>query len=66
MKKNNVSLKQTFAVALDNYRKGNFSVTENICNKILSINSDNFDSLVLLANVIVFNKNFKKAIDLLV
>ena len=51
MKKNNLSLKETFKIALENYRKKNFSTTENLCKKILSIDSNHYDSLVLLSNI---------------
>ena len=65
MKKNNLSLKETFQVALENYQKKNFLVTENLCNKILSIDSNHFDALVLLSNVIAMTGNYRKAKELL-
>ena len=37
MQKNKLTLKETFVIALENYKKKNFSQAENICNKILSI-----------------------------
>ena len=33
MKKNNLTLKETFKIALENYRKKNYSMTEKLCNK---------------------------------
>ena len=63
MKKNNPTLKETFVIALENYKKKNFTKTENLCNKILSVDSDHFDSLVLLSNVNAVNRNFSKAKD---
>jgi len=66
MKKNNLTLKETFANALENYRKGNFLISENLCNKILSIDSHHFDSLVLLSNIFAINRNFSKAKELLI
>ena len=65
MKKNNLTLKETFIIALENYKKKNFSITENLCNKILSIDSDHFDSLVLLSNIFAMNRNFAGAKKLL-
>ena len=66
MKKNNLTLKETFALALENYRKKNYSLTENMCNKILSIDSNHFDSLVLLSNIFAVRRNFQKAKELLI
>tara|TARA_Y100000590_G_scaffold279132_1_gene313426 strand:- start:686 stop:2449 length:1764 start_codon:yes stop_codon:yes gene_type:complete len=63
--KKNLSLKETFAVALENYKKKNFLVTENLCNKILSIDSDHFDSLVLLSNIFAMKADFNKAKEFL-
>ena len=53
MKKANLSLKETYAVALQNYIKKNFEVTESLCKKILSIDANHFDSLVLLSNIYI-------------
>ena len=58
MKKNNLTLKETFKIALENYRKKNYPMTENLCKKILSIDSNHFDSLVLLSNIFALNRNF--------
>ena len=57
MKKNNLTLKETFVIALENYNKKNFTTTENLCNKILSIDTNHFDSMVLLSNIFAINKN---------
>ena len=51
MDKNKQSLKATFAEALQNYQKRDFKTAEIFCYKILSINSDHFDSLSLLSNL---------------
>ena len=66
MKKNNLTLKETFAVALENYRKKNYLAAENICTKILSIDPNHFDSIVLLSNMFAMNRNFEKAKELLI
>ncbi len=65
MKKKNLTLKDTFKAALEHYKKRNFSGTENLCNKILSIDPDHFDSFVLLSNINAINRNFIKAKELL-
>ena len=65
MKKNKLSLRETFVEALKNYKKKNFIAGENLCNKILSIDPNHFDSLVLLSNISAINRNFIKAKELL-
>ena len=65
MKKNKLSLRETFVEALKNYKKKNFVAGENLCNKILSIDPNHFDSLVLLSNITAINSNFIKAKELL-
>jgi len=65
MKKNNQTLKETFSVAVENYKKKNFPASEDLCNRILSIDSDHFDSLVLLSNIHAMRKDFNKAEELL-
>ena len=61
MKKNNQTLKETFSVAVENYKKKNFTATEDLCNRILSIAPDHFDSLVLLSNIHAMRKDFNKS-----
>ena len=65
MKKKSLTLKEIFTIALENYKKKKFTITENLCNKILSIDSNHFDSLVLLSNIFAMNRNFNKAKELL-
>ena len=65
MKKRSFTLKEIFTIALENYKKKKFTITENLCNKILSIDSNHFDSLVLLSNIFAMNRNFNKAKELL-
>ena len=66
MKKANLSLKETYAVALQNYIKKNFEVTESLCKKILSIDANHFDSLVLLSNIYALNRDYQRAKELLI
>ena len=65
MKKRNLTLKETFVIALKNYKEKNFTTTEKLCNKILSIDSNHFDSWILLANIYAINKNYARALELL-
>ena len=66
MKNTNSSLKETFAKAVLAYNKKDLKAAEVICNKILSINPNHFDSINLLANISVSNSNFKEAKRLLI
>ena len=66
MQNKNLSLKETFSIAIESYKKKNFELAENLCNKILSIDSNHSDSMMLLANMYAINKNFQKAKDFLV
>tara|TARA_Y100000590_G_scaffold131350_1_gene150077 strand:+ start:1024 stop:2790 length:1767 start_codon:yes stop_codon:yes gene_type:complete len=63
MKKNGQTLKETFLTAVENFKKKNFKNAEIICYKILSIDSNHFDSLSLLATISAINGNFKDAIE---
>ena len=65
MNKNNQTLKDTFAKAFESYKKRDFKNAEIYCYKILSIDSNHFDSMSLLANIAAISKNFNKAIELL-
>jgi len=66
MIKKSLSLKEIFETALKNYKDKNYEMTENLCKKILSINSNHFDSLVLLSNILAMNNKFSRAKELLV
>ncbi len=65
MKKNTKTLKETFNEALISYKKSDFEAAENICNKILNIDPNHFDSVLLAASICGGNRNFKKAKELL-
>ena len=66
MKENKRTLKDTFIEALKNYKKKSFITTENLCNKILSIDPNHFDSLVLLSNILAMKRNFSRSKELLI
>jgi len=66
MKKKNLTLKEIFQIAFENYKKKNFTTTENLCNKILSIDPDSFEALVLLSNILAIKRDFSRAKELLI
>ena len=66
MKKNNKSLKEIFAVALEYYKKKDFKTAEIYCYKIQNINPNHFDSTSLLATLEAHRGNFNKAKELLI
>ena len=65
MNKKKQTLRETFLSASQNYNKRDFKTAETICYRILSIDPNHFDSLVLLANIVAINNNFSKAKELL-
>ena len=65
MKKNNKTYKEIFIEAFENYKKKDFKRAETLCYKILSVDTNHFDSIMLLANISAVNKNFDKAKKLL-
>ena len=65
-KSNTSSLKTIFAEAVENYKKKNLKNAEILCFKILSIDSNHFDSIFLLASLSAVNNNYEKAKELLI
>ena len=65
MNKNNKTYKEIFIEAFENYKKKNFKKSEALCYKILSIDANHFDSIMLLSNISAISKNFHKAKELL-
>jgi tetratricopeptide (TPR) repeat protein len=59
------SIKEIFAEALKYYQKKDFKTAEILCNKILSIDSNHFDSLFMSATLNALEKNFQEAKKLL-
>ena len=59
------TLKEMFIEAVLSYKKGDIKNSENFCYKILSIDSNHFDSIFLLASIFAKNNNFDKAKELL-
>ena len=46
--KKNLTIKETFSLALQNHKKNNLKVTEKLCKEILNIDSSHFDSNFLM------------------
>ena len=65
MEKNTTTLRDTYNVAYDNYKKGSFKIAETLCYKILSIDPKFIESKILLANISAKNRDFTKAKKLL-
>ena len=63
--KNSLATKETFALAVQNHKKNNFKVAENLYNKVLKINPNHFKSIYLLGSLLIQTKNFIMAIQLL-
>ena len=61
MTKKNQTLKEMFFNAHEKYKKKDFKESRILCYKVLSIDSNHFDSIVLLSNIAATNKDFKKA-----
>tara|TARA_B100000029_G_scaffold217723_1_gene215512 strand:- start:162 stop:1931 length:1770 start_codon:yes stop_codon:yes gene_type:complete len=59
--KNNKSLKEIYIEAVENYKNKNLKVAEKLCFKILSIDSNHFDSISLLATISAMSRNFEEA-----
>ena len=64
--KNTKTLKDTYGVAYNNYKKGDLKAAEILCYKILSIDPSFIESKILLANISAKNRNFKETKKLLV
>ena len=48
MNKNTTTLKDTYGIAYNNYKKGNLKTAETLCYKILSIDPNFIQSKILL------------------
>ena len=59
--KNNPTLKEIFETALQNYKRRDLKNAENICYKIISIDSNHFGATFLLATIFAMKSNFTKA-----
>jgi len=64
--KNTTTLKDTYGVAYNNYKKGDLKAAEILCQKIISIDPNFIESKILLANISAKNRNFNETKKLLV
>ena len=64
--KNTKTLKDTYGVAYNNYKKGDLKAAEILCYKILSIDPSFIESKILIANISAKNRNFKETKKILV
>ena len=60
MNKKNQTLKEKFALAFENYKKKDYKSAEFICNQILTIDENHFDSIFLLSTLSAIQGNFEK------
>ena len=65
MNKKNESLKTIYNTAVEYFQKKDFKTAEIYCLKILSINSNHFNSISMLATIEALKGNFEKAKELL-
>ena len=63
--KNNLTLKDTFGTAFQNYKKGDLKTAESLCYQILNIDPNYLDTKILLANIFARKKNYTQAKKLL-
>ena len=64
--KNTTTLKDTYGVAYNNYKKGDLKAAEILCHKIISIDPNFIESKILLANISAKNRNFNETKKILV
>ena len=65
MDKKNLTIKETFALAVQNHQSNNFKIAENFYKEILGKNPNHFESIFLLGSLSIQIKNFDIAVKLL-
>ena len=60
-----MTIEKTFDLAVQNHKKNNFQVAENLYKEVLKINPNHFESIFLLGTLSITIKNFDRAIQLL-
>ena len=60
-----MTIEKTFDLAVQNQKKNNFQVAENLYKEVLKINPNHFGSIFLLGTLSIKIKNFDRAIQLL-
>ena len=51
-KKKNLTTEETFALAVQNHKKNNLQIAENLYKKILKTNPNHFESILLFRSII--------------
>ena len=64
MNEKNLTLEETFALAVRNHQNNNFKIAENFYKKILKKNPNHFESIFLLGSLLLQTKKFDAAIQL--
>ena len=65
MNKKNLKIQQILSLAIENHKKNNLELAESLYNRILKIDSNQFQANYLLGSLYLQTKNFNKAIKLL-
>ena len=65
MEKNNIQINQTLGIAYENHKKGNLELAKSLYEKILKIDSNNFEATFLLGSLFLQTRNFQEAIHYL-
>ena len=60
MNNNNIKIKETLTTALQNHKKNNLKVAENLYKEILNIKPDHFETTFYLGTLLMQTKNFSK------
>ena len=64
-KKKNLTTEETFALAIENHKKNNLQIAENLYKEALKINPNHFESIYYLGTLLAQTKRFDLAIPLL-
>ena len=59
--KKNLTIEETFTLAVQNHKKNNLQVAENLYKKILKTNPNHFDSIFYLGTLLAQTKRFDLA-----
>ena len=65
MEINNLQIKQTLGIAYENHKKGNLELAKSLYEKILKMDSNNFEAIFLLGTLFLQKKNLQEAIRFL-
>ena len=64
-KKKNLTTEETFALAIENHKKNNFQVAENLYKEVLKINPNHFEAIYYLGTLLAQTKRYDFAKSLL-